>query len=387
MAILSLQTQQPTGLASVNPSVIYIQTNDTYATVTATGYLTSSKQEGFTYSNNQMALVYTTDEGPVWLKVVITYSDATIQNTVISLVQISSPGDVVLPTIANHLMVSTDTVGTLANLTGTAINNGSLQAGLSGTAGTLISYPSTASKGSLIVAAVANTGNTNVTISNAAMGQASVISIPDPGQTTSEFIIADSAGTQHITSGGLQADVGPISVGLSAGGANGEFIAYPNPTGGSLRLAAVAAGGAYNTVISNGTMGQSTTYTIPDAADAAGQFLVGATATPFTSGNFPVASGTAGLMVDSGLAASDIQNKTNIIAAQSADIGGAGAGPITVTQADVTTSSVIIANILSSSNAVAVAKVAPGTGNFDITFTGDPGAACVMSYVVFVAAQ
>ena len=203
MAILNLQTAPPVGLTAVTsstmstqstlPSIIYILTNDTYATVTATGYLTGTKQEGFTYSNNQMALVYTTDEGPVWLKVVITYSGASILNTVVSLVQISSPGDVTLPTIASNIIVSTDTVGTLANTTGTAINRGSIQAGLSGDAGTLISFPGTALKGSLIIAGVDNTGNTNVTISNALHGQASVYSIPDVGASTGQFLVKTSA--------------------------------------------------------------------------------------------------------------------------------------------------------------------------------------------------
>ena len=63
-------------------------------------------------------------------------------------------------------------------------------AGASGTAGTFISYPTTASKGTLILAAVDNDGATNVTISNAAMGQASVVSIPDPGAATADFVLA-----------------------------------------------------------------------------------------------------------------------------------------------------------------------------------------------------
>ena len=201
MAILSIQTAPPTGLAAVTsstmstqstlPGLIYILTDDTYAEVTATGYLTNAKSLGNSFSNNQMALVYTTDEGPVWLKVVITYSGASVLNTVVSLVQISSPGDVTLPTIASNIIVSTDTMGTLANTTGTAINLGSIQAGLSGDAGTLISYSSTAARGSLVVAAVANTGNTNVTISNAAHGQASVYSIPDVGAATG-LIVANA---------------------------------------------------------------------------------------------------------------------------------------------------------------------------------------------------
>lgn len=213
MSILNIQTVQ-TGLVGVIPYPIYIRTNDTYATVTTSGYLNEAHQLGNTFSPEQMALVYTSDDGPVWLKV-------TVSGSTYSLAQLSSPGDITLPTIASNIIVSTDTAGTLGNLAGTAINRGSLQAGLSGTAGTLISYPATASQGSLIVAAVANTGNTTTTLSNVAMGQASVVSIPDPVNSVSRL-------------------------------------------------------------------------------------LIGATATPFVSGNFPVASGTAGLMVDSGVAAAQL---------------------------------------------------------------------------------
>lgn len=114
MAILSIQTAQPTGLASVNPSVIYISTNDTFATVTATGYLTNAKQEGFSFAESQMALVDTTDDGPVWLQVAITYSNASILSTVISLIQPIGPGSVILPTVAGQLAAFSDTSGTLA---------------------------------------------------------------------------------------------------------------------------------------------------------------------------------------------------------------------------------------------------------------------------------
>ncbi len=302
MAILGLQAAQPTGLASVTPSVVYILTNDTYATVTATGYLNNAKQEGFTFNNQQMALVYTSDDGPVWLKVVITFSGATILNTVVSLVEISSPGDVVLPTIANHIIVSANTTGTLENLTGIAINNGSLQAGLSGTAGTLISYPATASKGSLILAGVANTGNTNTTISNNAMGQASVINIPDP-------------------------------------------------------------------------------------ANAIGQLLVAATATPFTTAHLVASSGTAGLVVDSGVATSNLQLKTQVKAVLTGNIGGAGAGPLTVTVAGMTAASVVVATVSSSSNPCYVLTTVAGTGSFALTVNTDPGASLIVNYIAYIAAQ
>lgn len=74
-----------------------------------------------------------------------------------------------------------------------------LQAGLSGTAGTLSSFPTTAAKGKLVVAAVANTGNTTTTISNAAMGQASTILIPDPGAATSNFVLSPNTEVSYMT--------------------------------------------------------------------------------------------------------------------------------------------------------------------------------------------
>lgn len=308
MPILSVDSSQPTGLASVNPSVIYILTNDTYATVTATGYLTLSAQQGNTYRNDQMALVYTSDDGPVWLKVVITYSGSTVLNSVVSLVAPSIPGTVTLPTIANHFIGSTDTEGTLANITGTMIQDGSIQAGRSGIAGALISYSSTAARGSFIFQATANTGNTNTTLTNAAMGQASTVTIPDP-------------------------------------------------------------------------------------VNAAGRLLIGATATPFVSGNFPVASGTGGLMVDSGVAAAQLMRlnavntmtgsgqiilvKVNGTEAANAVTASGNAGVITtssLTTAAGGTYSITWTNTLITATSVIGLTIQGGTNTvFDVVFSVVPG--------------
>lgn len=421
MSILNIQTVQA-GLVGVLPYPIYIKTNDTYATVTTSGYLNEAHQLGTTLSPEQMALVYTSDDGPVWLKV-------TVSGSTYSLAQLSSPGDITLPTIASNIVVSTDTAGTLANLSGTAINRGSLQAGLSGTAGTLISYPATAAKGSLIVAAVANTGNTTTTLSNVAMGQASVVSIPDPANAVGRLLIGATAtpfvsgnfpvasGTaglmvdsgvsaaslptftsptiaNHIavftnTAGNLGDDVstaingGSLQAGLS--GTAGTLISFPaTAANGSLILAAVNAGGAFNTTISNGSMAQSTVYTIPDVSAATGQLLAKTAA--FVSGNLVQASGTAGVCVDSGVTTSNVQLKTQVLAVRSGDVGGAGAS-VVVTNASVVSTSVIVANIVSSSNPVQIQTVAPGTGNFTVVFSGDPGAACVLNYIVYIAQQ
>jgi hypothetical protein len=277
MAIIGIQAIQPAGLGSVLPQVVYINTTDTYAQVTTTGYLTKAKQEGFTFSNEQMALVYTTDDGPVWLKVVVTFSNSNILSTIISLVEISAPGDVVLPTIANHIATFTNTTGTISEDPATAISGGNIQAGLSGTAGYLASFPGTASKGSLHLTAVANTGNTITTISNDAMGQASVINIVDP-------------------------------------------------------------------------------------ANAIGQFLIGATATPFVSGNFPQNSGTAGLMVDSGLAVSNVVSKiaSNVFS---------GSGQITLAKANGTESANAVTASGNAGLITTSSLTTAGGGSYAITWT------------------
>jgi hypothetical protein len=234
MPIIAVESVQPTGLQSVVPSVIYILTNDTYATVTATGYLTQSQSQGNTYSDSQMALVFTSDEGPVWLKVVITFSGATVLNTVVSLVSPSNSSGVTLPTTANHIATYTNTEGNLSE---------------------------------------------------------------DP--------------TIALTGGSIQALGGTVYAGNSATPTGGVFYAY-SPNGlGDFQFKA-ANTGAFNVILSNATHAQSSTYLIPDCGNAAGEILVGATATPFVSGNFPVASGAAGLMVDSGVAATNLM-KVNAV--------------------------------------------------------------------------
>lgn len=292
------------------------------------------------------------------------------------------------PEIANHIAVFADTAGSITDDASTAINGGNIQAGLSGTAGTLRSFPSGALSGVLILAAATNaSGNFNTTISNAtAVGQTQVISIPDSGGAASSFVLTNSGGTQTIATGSLALSVGTLTLG-SSGNAS-SLTLFPGTAGnGTLIINPVNAGGAFNTTISNGTMGQSSVMTIPDPGNAAARFLVGATATPFVSGEFPVASGVAGLMVSSGVAASNLQNKTNIKAARTADIGGGGAGPLSVVVAGMTAASIIVGDIQSSSNPVTIQKItATGTG-FDILFSGDPGASCFVNYVTLLVAQ
>jgi hypothetical protein len=233
--IYQLPTQVP-AMVGVLPSQKFMISGDTLATVTTAGYLNQVSLESNPVSNTdiiQMLYNYNLQT------TVGTYGVFTVSINgvgVITLASASDAGFVTLPTAVNNIIVSTNTAGNLGNLTGTAINAGSLQAGSSGVAGTLISFPATATKGSLIVAGVANTGNTNTTISNAAMGQASVISIPDPGAATANFLLNT--------------------------GAN------PMAAGSSITFAKVNGTEAANAVTANGVAGLLTTSALTTAGGA-----------------------------------------------------------------------------------------------------------------------
>ena len=165
MAIKFMQIGQ-TGVSNNTPSWVYIETNDTHAAITTAGYLNGVASEYVnTLKPNMMALISTKTSQSIGVPPVLYLLQLQNNNGVWSLV--APAVDVPVPFIVP----------------------GNIQAGLSGTSGELISFPAAANKGSLIVAAVANTGNTNTTVSNAAMGQASVISIPDPGASTANFVL------------------------------------------------------------------------------------------------------------------------------------------------------------------------------------------------------
>ncbi len=337
MGILQI-TPDEVGQVSQLPRTVKIVTTDALAVVTAAGYLNPQ-----TLLSN---VIYPSDI----INMIYSWSNATQNGTyavfrpsfsgsTITLTEWSNPGEVVLPVVSNDF----------ANFSGTA--------GVIKDSGYSPSDPL----------------KTKVVMANGAVVANRFGKFTDTAGTIDD---ATSAGT----------NLGDIYAGADA--VAGAFRSYSATTAtGYLGLAAVANGGAFAVNYSNDAHGQSTTYKVTDVANANGRLLNAASATPFTSGNFPVASGVAGLMVDSGLAAANIQNKTNIKAATTADIGGGGAGPISVAVAGLTTASVVVASIESSSNAVAVAKCnATGTG-FDITFTGDPGVACLVNYVAFIAAQ
>lgn len=206
MAILGITTVSP-GLVEVNPSIIYIDTTDTYTEVTAPGYLTPSRFQGFVFHNKQMALISTSDAGIAWMEVFL--SENGLQ---VNLKPAINPGTVITPTTANHISVFVNDEGTMTQDASTAINAGNIQAGVNAIAGEFISYPSSMASGKLTLKAIDNSGDYELTIQNDSHAQATTLTIPDGGSALSSFILTNSTGTQTIGSGSFEISAGDFVV-------------------------------------------------------------------------------------------------------------------------------------------------------------------------------
>jgi hypothetical protein len=314
MSLLQL-TRVSVGEVGVRPGDVKMLTTDNFATITAAGYLNgvgNQLPEVGLAPSDVVECLYSynayTDTGS------LAYFQPVFSNGVITLTAVGNPGDVTLPVVSGNFSVFSgttglmhdagfapsdatktkvvmagsavqvgyiahfvDVTGTVDDTAGAVINAGTIQSGLSGTVGGFIAYPPAAANGFLELLAINAGGAFNTIISNSAMLQTSTISIPDPGATTAKFLLSalTGAGTQHITSGAFQVDAGGLLAGLSTGGTAGTLTLYPVTTGnGSLILSPVNAGGAFNTTISNGVIGQSSVITIPDPGAATSKFVL-----------------------------------------------------------------------------------------------------------------
>lgn len=295
MGILQVNTNV-TGQIDVNPRRVTIISSDNLATVTAAGYLNTISLQGF--------VIVPTDEIVMWYGYVSNTNPGTfaiftptIVNGVITLNIWENPGNVLLPVVAGDFAVFIGTTGQIRD------------------AGFL---PSDATKTRVVMA-----------------GSATVIG------NMAKFV--DVNGTVDDTAGAVT-NLGNILAGAS--GTAGTFTSFP-PTAanGSLVLAAINAGGAFTTTISNSVMAQSTVYSIPDVGAATGFFVVNP-----TQGHMKTV--TAGAVAG-------------------------GAASQVVTDAFCTTTSTVLANWNTSANAVSIQKVTPGNGSFTVLSSGDPGASTI----------
>lgn len=394
--------------------------SDNLATVTTAGYLNQgSIQAGIPLSNADVIMALysfntTTQTGTFGI---FTVSIATTTGQ-ITITQWANSGDAVLPTTANYLAHFTNTTGTISSAAGNVTQPGNIAAGLSGTAGTVASFPGTASKGSLVLAAVANTGNTNTTISNAAMGQASVVSIPDPANAVGRFLIGATAtpftsgnipsasGTGGLmvdsgkaaaslptftsptianhfavftnTSGNLGEDAatainaGNIQAGLS--GTAGTLAAFPSGAlAGKLVISAIGNTGNTDVTISNAIFGQASVITIPDPGSATAKFVLDTGTTTMAAGSQIVLAKADGTEAANAVTAS---GNAGVITTSSLTTVGGSSYAITWTNTLITSTSVIGLTIQGGTNTTQniTFTVVPGAGTATLTIYNNTAA-------------
>lgn len=341
------------GEIGIKPRLVRLDTDGTLSEITTAGFI------NYPAVNSDMVAVNYSD-GQGWFKPTISTSGVITLN--------ASESDVILPTTTNQIATFANSQGGIKNGATTIFNLGNISAGQPGSGGGFNAYDNTAGTGHSSWTHTANSGDYFTGYTNAPMGQDTTITTPDPGAATANFIISKSAGTQQITSGNLQVSAGSLTTGAS--GAAGDFKIYPATAAkGYLEVKATNNTGDTATIITNAAMGQASTITIPDpAAAAANMGIIDMTPIPGVGAVATFSTTTGRLKYSPG----------SFRAFKATD--GTGGTSIVITDANVTAAHVVNANIESSTNAVSIQKVTPGSGNITITFSGDTGANVTVAY-------
>ena len=217
MAILNVVTSV-TGLVGVTPRVVYIDTNDTLAAVTATGYLNAAQANGASFKESDMALV-TIKSSPSATSVQVAWLEVSYSAGDWSLVAAESTS----PLASGHIFVgnaagvATDVAmsgdATMANtgaltIANSAITNAKVSASAAIAFSKLAALTSTnilVGNGSNVATAVAMSGDATlantgaITIANGAVSKAKLASAIQPAG-----VIKFAA--QHTTTGGAAAE-------------------------------------------------------------------------------------------------------------------------------------------------------------------------------------
>ncbi len=142
------------------------------------------------------------------------------------------------------------------------------------TGDTFVANSPTPSNGSIQIYCTDNGSVKNLGITNAALGQNTTLTIPDPGSSTANFLLSKAAATQHITTFSWQIDAGALISGKSTGGSQGSLILYAPTSGqGLINLVANDNSGNRDIEIGNDSHGQSTTYNIPDCGASSNKIM------------------------------------------------------------------------------------------------------------------
>ena len=195
-----------------------------------------------------------------------------------------------------------------------AVNATNIDAGASGTAGSVDIFPATGSRGKLSITAADSAGDTTTTIVNASQSGARTYTIPDAGEAAAFVMSKGTNASATFTAATVTtltsptANVTNLDAGTSVGVAGTVDIFPGTTTTGKLSLAATANAGATTTTITNAEQAGARTYTIPDAGEAASFVMTkgsAATMATVTAGTITTLTSPTiiGNAIDLGLAA------------------------------------------------------------------------------------
>ncbi len=322
MAIISA-TSSVAGLVGVEPGFLFINTTDTYATVTTAGYLTDAVHEGLisihvptaTQPGGTVAFV-TTTTGTSVLSVAIT---GISPNLVYSLVAPANSSSVILPTIVGHVATYANTTGTLTEDPATAIIGNALQV----------------------------VGNCDVG------GALSVVGT---------ILCGTNAGFPAVQ-GLLQLDDGS--------GFGGGFITmYASPMGSASQ---------FN--ITNAAIPASTTITIPYPGGAAANFMLDAGVTTMAAGSRIILDKGASTCVANAVT---ISKNAGVITTEALTTAGGASQAITLINTLIGASSVLLCQVQGGTNTTQDINIVavPGIGSATITIYNNTAATALNGTVI-----
>lgn len=195
-----------------------------------------------------------------------------------------------------------------------------LDAGASGTAGTVDVFPSTASKGKMTLSCADQTGDTTFTFEPAAHGQATKLVVPDSGLATAYAVQSTAAITAteaDVLDGAVAANSVASKVALLD--ASKQLQTNANVGTPGTNVTAVEYGDGYNHVTVLTLTGAALTPTIPADAEGAGAviytfpagvYVGNAAHMDITAGTMDSATNAADLGLGSLIASGDIATLT-----------------------------------------------------------------------------
>ncbi len=209
--------------------------------------------------------------------------------------------------------IATITSATITTLTSTTanvptVNSTNVDAGASGTAGSVDVFPATAAKGKLAITCTDQTGNTTVSLVAGAMAAARTITVPDPGAAASVLMTtgtatATSATTTEISQlAGTTAGTAVASKALVVD-ANKDIVSLRNVSGVNFDAGASGTAGSVDVFPTTAAKGKLALTCTDQAGDTAVSLVIGAMAAARTI-TLADPLGTANILTDIGIGGS-----------------------------------------------------------------------------------